>query len=35
LNDDDSFEACIVSFAAIDLELVCLNGNLELPGAWI
>jgi len=35
LKHDDGLEACIISFAAIDLEPVRLNGNLELPGAGI
>jgi hypothetical protein len=35
---DNGFEAFVganIGFAAIDLELVCLNGNLELPGVGI
>src|SRR5262245_3813565 len=35
---DNGFEAFVganISCAAIDLELVCLNGNLELPGVGI
>jgi hypothetical protein len=35
---DNGFEAFLganIGFAAIDLELVCLNGNLELPGVGI
>jgi len=39
LKDDDSIEAFLVgangSSAAIDLEPIRLNGNLELPGAGI
>jgi hypothetical protein len=33
---NDGFKAFVgtyIGFAAIDLELVCLNGNLELAGA--
>jgi hypothetical protein len=35
---DDGFKAFVgtyIGFAAIDLELVCLNGNLELAGVGI
>jgi hypothetical protein len=35
LKHDDSLEGSVARVAAIDLEPVCLNGNLELTGARI